>query len=176
MSKQKEEAMTVEDDLAGAAAAAVNDDEEDEAARQRRYVRERLERKPSEQITLDDIIYEMQASRGAVAGPPSGQTGPDRAAAAESGVFSSSSQENGVDLYSQLEQKERDLVLAAELGKALLDKNEELSRQNERIAEEFSARLEVSEKLPPATRAESVNRLLIGLLEPRSTVPWEMAC
>ncbi len=34
-------------------------------------------------------------------------------------------------------------MLAAELGKALLDKNEELSRQNERIAEEFSQKLEV---------------------------------
>ena len=34
-------------------------------------------------------------------------------------------------------------MLAAELGKVLLDKNEELSRQNERIAEEFSLKLEV---------------------------------
>ena len=45
--------------------------------------------------------------------------------------------------FRKLEQKERDLVLAAELGKVLLDKNEELSRQNERIAEEFSFKLEV---------------------------------
>ena len=35
------------------------------------------------------------------------------------------------------------LVLAAELGKALLEKNEELSKENEKIAEEFSHKLEV---------------------------------
>ena len=47
------------------------------------------------------------------------------------------------DVYAQLAQKEKDLVLAAELGKALLEKNEDLSRQNEKIAEDFSHRLEV---------------------------------
>ncbi len=68
----------------------------------------------------------------------------------ESGVYSaddvnpSSNASHNNDIYALLEQKERDLVLAAELGKALLDKNEELSRQNERIAEEFSQKLEVS--------------------------------
>ena len=48
------------------------------------------------------------------------------------------------DIYSQLQQKERDLILAAELGKALLEKNEDLSKQNEKIAEEFSQKLEVN--------------------------------
>ena len=47
------------------------------------------------------------------------------------------------DVRAQLAQKEKDLILAAELGKALLEKNEELSQQNERIAEEYSQRLEV---------------------------------
>ena len=47
------------------------------------------------------------------------------------------------DLYSQLAQKERDLILAAELGKALLDKNEELSRKNDSLTEEFTQRIEV---------------------------------
>ena len=42
-----------------------------------------------------------------------------------------------------LQNKDKDLVLAAELGKALLEKNEELSKENERIAEEFSHKLEV---------------------------------
>ena len=37
------------------------------------------------------------------------------------------------DVYGQLQQKERDLILAAELGKALLEKNEDLSKQNEKI-------------------------------------------
>ena len=47
------------------------------------------------------------------------------------------------DIYGQLQQKERDLILAAELGKALLEKNEELSKQKEKIAEDFSQKLEV---------------------------------
>lgn len=50
---------------------------------------------------------------------------------------------DGDDVYSQLAQREKDLVLAAELGKALLEKNEEISRANERLAEEYSHKLEV---------------------------------
>jgi coiled-coil domain-containing protein 64 len=46
-------------------------------------------------------------------------------------------------MEEQLKQKDCDLFLAAELGKALLDKNEELSRQNETITEEYSQKLEV---------------------------------
>ena len=49
-------------------------------------------------------------------------------------------------LHAQLLAKERDLILAAELGKALLEKNEDLSKQNEKIAEEFSQKLEVGLK------------------------------
>jgi len=49
-----------------------------------------------------------------------------------------------LDVYAQLQQKEKDLILAAKLGKALLEKNEELSRQNEKIAEDYSQKLEVS--------------------------------
>ena len=48
------------------------------------------------------------------------------------------------DVYAQLVQKERDLLLAAQLGKALLEKNEELGLQNEKMAEEYSRQLEVS--------------------------------
>ena len=47
-------------------------------------------------------------------------------------------------LELQLEEKDKDLVLAAELGKALLERNEELTRANERITEEYSHKLEVS--------------------------------
>lgn len=47
------------------------------------------------------------------------------------------------DVYAQLQQKDKDLILAAELGKALLEKNEELSRANERLAEDYSHKLEV---------------------------------
>ena len=48
------------------------------------------------------------------------------------------------DVYSQLAQKDQDLILAAELGKALLQKNEELGRQNEAMSEEFAAKIEVN--------------------------------
>uniref|UniRef100_A0A1B6E3R6 Bicaudal D-related protein homolog n=2 Tax=Clastoptera arizonana TaxID=38151 RepID=A0A1B6E3R6_9HEMI len=50
------------------------------------------------------------------------------------------------DVYAQLQQKEKDLILAAELGKALLEKNEDLSRQNERLAEDYSQKLEIIEQ------------------------------
>lgn len=48
------------------------------------------------------------------------------------------------DVWTQLQQKENDLQLAAELGKALLEKNEELKRQNDALVEEYSKKLEVS--------------------------------
>lgn len=47
------------------------------------------------------------------------------------------------DVWTQLQQKENDLVLAAELGKALLEKNEELKKQQEALIEEYSKKLEV---------------------------------
>ncbi|KAK3912190.1 Bicaudal D-related protein-like protein [Frankliniella fusca] len=90
---------------------------------------------------LEDYIYEVQArAQGDMAdhhhlhhlrpgaGPGQGEPG---------------DQQQGEDVYAELQRKEKDLILAAELGKALLEKNEELSRQNERIAEEFSQKLEV---------------------------------
>ncbi|CAG2160348.1 unnamed protein product [Oppiella nova] len=54
--------------------------------------------------------------------------------------------ESSANLLSQLQQKEKDLILAAELGKALLDRNEELSRANEKITEEYSHKLEILEQ------------------------------
>lgn len=50
------------------------------------------------------------------------------------------------DVWSQLQQKESDLLLAAELGKALLEKNEELKKEQERVTEEYAKKLEVSAK------------------------------
>lgn len=50
-----------------------------------------------------------------------------------------------VDVWTQLQQKENDLVLAAELGKALLEKNEELKKQQDAIVDEYSKKLEVSQ-------------------------------
>lgn len=51
------------------------------------------------------------------------------------------------DVWAQLQQKEADLLLAAELGNALLEKNEELTKQAERLAEQFSSKVEVSQSL-----------------------------
>lgn len=47
------------------------------------------------------------------------------------------------DVWQKLQKKEADLVLAAELGKALLEKNEELTKQQEKLVEEYSTKLEV---------------------------------
>lgn len=50
------------------------------------------------------------------------------------------------DVYRQLAQKEKDLLLAAELGKALLEKNEELSQKYELLQEEYSQAAEALEQ------------------------------
>jgi len=54
------------------------------------------------------------------------------------------SEASAADLRLQLEEKDKDRVLAAELGKALLERNEDLTRTNERITEEYSHKLEVN--------------------------------
>uniref|UniRef100_A0A6B0VCT7 Putative non-specific serine/threonine protein kinase n=2 Tax=Ixodes ricinus TaxID=34613 RepID=A0A6B0VCT7_IXORI len=56
------------------------------------------------------------------------------------------------DVYSQLAQKEKDLLLAAEIGKELLERNTDLSRQNERLTEEYSRKLEALEQEKHALR------------------------
>ncbi|XP_047999595.1 bicaudal D-related protein homolog [Leguminivora glycinivorella] len=50
------------------------------------------------------------------------------------------------DVWTQLQQKESDLLLAAELGKALLEKNEELKKEQDKITEEYSKKLEELEQ------------------------------
>ena len=47
------------------------------------------------------------------------------------------------NLLAQLHKKDLDLKLTAELGQALLEKNEGLQRHNEQLTEEYSQRLEV---------------------------------
>lgn len=48
------------------------------------------------------------------------------------------------DLALQLQQKEKDLLLAAELGKMLLERNEELQRRLEMLSAQHSEHEEVS--------------------------------
>lgn len=50
------------------------------------------------------------------------------------------------DVWAQLQQKESDILLAAELGKALLEKNEDLVKQQEKLIEDYSGKIEVSFK------------------------------
>lgn len=59
------------------------------------------------------------------------------------GVISDSEMESEGNVFQQLAQKEKDLILAAEVGKALLERNEELTLANEKITEEYSHKLEV---------------------------------
>ncbi|XP_036327515.1 bicaudal D-related protein homolog [Rhagoletis pomonella] len=54
-------------------------------------------------------------------------------------------QQSEVDVWAQLQQKESDILLAAELGKALLEKNEELVKQQEKLIEDYSTKIEVSQ-------------------------------
>ncbi|XP_076344563.1 bicaudal D-related protein homolog isoform X1 [Tachypleus tridentatus] len=64
------------------------------------------------------------------------------------------------DVIAQLAQKEQDLILAAQLGKALLEKNEELSLINEKLTENYSNKLELLEQEKHALRRklDSVER------------------
>ena len=108
---------------------------------------------PSEH--LYDYITSMELQRAnneAAEGGGSGGSG-----GTGSSSSSSSTDPANQDLYTQLAQKEQDLLLAAQLGKALLEKNEELSMLNEKMAEDYSKQLEVSRlfhplpPLPPLT-------------------------
>ena len=47
------------------------------------------------------------------------------------------------DVYVALANKERDLLLAAELGKELLEKNDELTRKSDSLVEDYTQRIEV---------------------------------
>ncbi|XP_055635588.1 bicaudal D-related protein homolog isoform X2 [Toxorhynchites rutilus septentrionalis] len=57
-----------------------------------------------------------------------------------------SGQISDTDVWAQLHQKEADLLLAAELGKALLEKNEELKKQHEKLVDDYSGKLEKLEQ------------------------------
>lgn len=77
-------------------------------------------------------------------------------------------EEEEMDVFAQLEQKEKDLRLAAELGKALLEKNEELEIKNGQIIEEFAQKMEV--------RPMSLVLLIKGLLLCHLAFPLFMYC
>lgn len=65
-------------------------------------------------------------------------------ASGESLMVDASDKDDGSeDVYARLQQKETDLILAAELGKALLEKNEELKSANETLERGYAERIEV---------------------------------
>lgn len=116
-------------------------------------------------VSLDDFIYELRQRNEEMSEHDHLTNGTGHYPNGDLQVPSSSSTylKNGLDssqtngkhnnhhhptydtqhLLGQLAQKEKDLVLAAELGKALLDRNEELTRTNEQINEEYTRNLEV---------------------------------
>lgn len=51
--------------------------------------------------------------------------------------------EQDTDLVALFRQKEKDLVLAAKLGKALLERNQDLTKQYEKMTKELNEKLEV---------------------------------
>ncbi|XP_046386934.1 bicaudal D-related protein homolog [Ischnura elegans] len=79
---------------------------------------------------LEDYIFEMESRR----------------LGHESDAGGAAAGADSEDLLSQLARKEQDLILAAELGKALLERNQEMAKQNERTVEEFSQKLEALEQ------------------------------
>jgi len=51
---------------------------------------------------------------------------------------------HNADLLSLFRQKEKDLVLAAKLGKALLERNQDLTKQYEKMHKDLNEKLEVN--------------------------------
>ncbi|XP_066589992.1 bicaudal D-related protein homolog [Prorops nasuta] len=78
---------------------------------------------PLEPYALEDMITDLQARRNSFDNDDTPQ-----------------------DPHEQLKQRERDLVLAAELGKALLERNQDLTRQSDVLREEYAAKLESLEQ------------------------------
>lgn len=68
-------------------------------------------------------------------------------------------QQSEVDVWAQLQQKESDILLAAELGKALLEKNEELVKQHEKLIEDYSMKIEVSTNVEKIKIISQLNEL-----------------
>ncbi|RWS30098.1 bicaudal D-related protein-like protein [Leptotrombidium deliense] len=92
--------------------------------------------KSGDRAQLEDYIYELETRKTA-----------DKNESDDSNHLSDTT-----DIASQLANKEKDLILAAELGKALLERNELLTRANERITEEYSHKLEILEQEKYALR------------------------
>ena len=96
-----------------------------------------------EEKNLSDLVAEAEKSNSLIAYSSYNTEDQMQKMSNTSSGISSGVDPSQQDIYAQLAQKEKDLVLAAELGKALLGKNEDLARQNEKLQDDFSQRLEV---------------------------------
>ena len=99
-----------------------------------------------EEKNLSDLVAEAEKSNSLIAYSSYNTEDQIQKMSSTSSGISSGVDPPQQDIYAQLAQKEKDLVLAAELGKALLGKNEDLARQNEKLQDDFSQRLEVRTK------------------------------
>lgn len=110
----------------------------------------RLSRTYSRKPTLEDYILDMETrppetsmdtNNGSVGGVGGGKNAHTSNGI---GIGGGSITNTDQSLWEQLQKKDEDLLLAAELGKALLEKNEHLTKMHERTVEEYATKLEVS--------------------------------
>lgn len=100
-------------------------------------------------VSLEDFVYELKQRNEEMSHEIGGIHLRDLGLYLNGAENHDSSHTNGSSNYdnqhllTQLAKKEKDIILAAELGKALLDRNEELTRTNEQINEEYTRNLEV---------------------------------
>lgn len=94
---------------------------------------------------LEEYIYELESRESDALASDAKRKATDSGEMSRSRDNLAYDTSDSPDIFTQLAQKEKDLILAAELGKALLERNEELTRANEKITEEYSHKLEVSD-------------------------------
>lgn len=111
----------------------INDDDDDDDDGYKKVDVNRINLHKKDYANLEDYIYELENRTDLKMNNNCSKT---------PHVNNNSSESD--DILAQLERKEKDLILAAELGKALLERNEDLSRANEKITEEYSHKLEAS--------------------------------
>ena len=75
-----------------------------------------------------------------------------------------------------LEQKDKDLRLAAELGKALLEQNAELQRRFEQSAEEYNQKMEVNQCLKEIILMHSQSQISYKIYSNLNLRIWYLEC
>uniref|UniRef100_T1L066 HAP1 N-terminal domain-containing protein n=1 Tax=Tetranychus urticae TaxID=32264 RepID=T1L066_TETUR len=112
---------------------------------------------------LEDYIMELQ-SRSLQNGSSENDKNGINIGNSVNSVINGETNVDPTELLLQLAQKEKDLILAAELGKALLERNEQLTRANERITEEYSHKLEQIDAMFKQREVTSFSKILFVLM------------